>query len=40
MAKTAAMMPPRYFVLANSAVMTALSGSEEEVSEQFVTVDM
>lgn len=27
MAKTAAMIPPRYLVLENSAVMTALSGS-------------
>lgn len=27
MAKTAAMMPPRYRVLENSAVMTALNGS-------------
>jgi hypothetical protein len=39
MAKTAAMMPPRYFVLANSAVITALSGSEDEVSELLVTID-
>jgi hypothetical protein len=29
MAKTAAMIPPRYLVLENSTVMTALSGSDE-----------
>lgn len=35
MAKTEAMMPPRYRVLANSAVMTALRGSIDLVNAGF-----
>jgi hypothetical protein len=39
MAKTAAMIPPRYLVLENSAVMTALSGSEERLVMQSAEDD-